>query len=817
MKWKSFHQFGHDALGPIINLFLIRLHAHLGLCGGKDHKILFALRAGLRIADLYQTWGTARGARMPANMALLKASRLMAIKAAHGTAPILSATALGQEMDGATLNQIIRCILNRDIASGRLKAPAEVAQMPLHEFLATDDPVAQVVRRYLKRQSATYEKYLRHLAGGAERLILVDSGWRGSTQLLLEAAFPRHQWEGVYFGCIGRAEILGHRPGPMHGLLFDSERFLPEHPETAFVAHRHLVESLFEPGIPSIEQIEAGDVGATPWIGDPITAESTAAGWDEAYAGVKTYVASHAADGLASAMAAHGAAIERLADMLCHPTRSDVPYASGKMRSHDMGRTGEWPPVFPAKDRFPGDNAELRMQQAIWPCGQAALEFPAGQSRPWQDKLLQRYRGKSDESYFVAPTDAPQATTEPRPAHVAIITRTKNRPLLLKRAAESVAAQTHEHYSWVVVNDGGDLDDVRRVIRDSRVDPTRVILCHHPLSLGMEAASNAGIRAAASNYVVIHDDDDSWQPDFLLETVGFLERNRRVYGGVITGTQYISEEIRGQEVIEHERKPYNDWVVNVQLAEMVTGNFFAPIAFVFRRDIWEAVGGYDENLPVLGDWDFNLRFLLRADIGVLPRALACYHHRDRGGGASHYANSVIGGIDRHAAYNAIVRNKYIRAAATSDEYAALAVLMGTAFSGGDLRHRLDALTHRVAALPPQANPLQPQVEALQAQTQDLQGRMDRRWVMLHAAAAAFVDIRKLGITAGEFIAHMTHSIDSLVSKAKLEAPPDFDGDEYLRLYPDVAEAIARGDSFGAFDHYIKHGHKEGRQRPAKAA
>jgi hypothetical protein len=82
---------------------------------------------------------------------------------------------------------------------------------------------------------------------------------------------------------------------------------------------------------------------------------------------------------------------------------------------------------------------------------------------------------------------------------------------------------------------------------------------------------------------VIHDDDDSWHPEFLERTVAFLDAPEGArYGGVATHSHYISEEIRDDIVIEHDARPYNDWVRNVQLSEMACGNFFPPIAFVFR-------------------------------------------------------------------------------------------------------------------------------------------------------------------------------------------------------------------------------------------
>lgn len=178
----------------------------------------------------------------------------------------------------------------------------------------------------------------------------------------------------------------------------------------------------------------------------------------------------------------------------------------------------------------------------------------------------------------------------------------------------------------------------------------------------MEAASNLGVRAVETDYVAIHDDDDTWHPKYLEETLGFLRSPRGLkYKGAISKVVYVSEEIDGDDVIRHDEYMYNDWVEDVTFMNMLFENIFPPIAFVYEREVYNTVGGYDETLPVLGDWDFHLRFLHQADIGVVPQPLAYYHHRDRAvAAAGNYANSVSGGVTKHQEYNALLRNRYFR-------------------------------------------------------------------------------------------------------------------------------------------------------------
>ena len=56
-------------------------------------------------------------------------------------------------------------------------------------------------------------------------------------------------------------------------------------------------------------------------------------------------------------------------------------------------------------------------------------------------------------------------------------------------------------------------------------------------------------------------------------------------------------------------------------------NPYAPIAFVYRRSVHERIGLFDERFSVVGDWDFNLRFLQVFEVGVIDQRLANYHWR----------------------------------------------------------------------------------------------------------------------------------------------------------------------------------------------
>jgi glycosyltransferase involved in cell wall biosynthesis len=507
--------------------------------------------------------------------------------------------------------------------------------------------------------------------------------------------------------------------------------------------------------------------------------------------------------------------------MITVPSPEDAKALVCKERSADFGRSLKVPILIPPDDPSIWKTPEDRINNALWPQGQIALEFQPGLAREKQFELL-KMRNVSDyfdpagASVAAACVRADQLPEEANPT-VAVVTRTKNRPLLLERAARSVANQTYAHYLWVVVNDGGDEQAAREVVEQAAIDPRKIIFINNSQSRGMEAASNIGIRACQSAYVVIHDDDDSWEPEFLKRTVAFLQMPAGArYGGVITQSTYISEEIKNNEIIERGRWSYQNWVRNVQLAEMACSNMFAPIAFLFRRSVYEEVGGYNEALPVLGDWHFNIAFLLKADIAVINEPLAYYHHRDRGA-VEVYANSVIGARAKHEEFNAIVRNQFLRELARGSS-ANLVVAMG--YMTNEIRNQADRMRKTfegVTASRANASHVTAEASNGSGQGSSLTDLADLRWTLLQVMSQGGL-WQRLAPRGSQVHADMTWGeLTPILKKAKIKikAPTDFDDALYLTQNRDVAPQIENGTFGSGYEHYVKYGRDERRARPVK--
>jgi glycosyltransferase involved in cell wall biosynthesis len=247
-------------------------------------------------------------------------------------------------------------------------------------------------------------------------------------------------------------------------------------------------------------------------------------------------------------------------------------------------------------------------------------------------------------------------------AKVVVVTRTKDRKLLLGRAIESVLGQRHQDWAHVIINDGGGRDHVEPLVERQRERYAgRVLVLHNEKCLGMEAASNVGLRATSSDYVTIHDDDDTWHPEFLETMVPRLERKQRpTIRGVVSRSLRVVETIEGPELREISRDPFNGALRQLTLYGIAGGNLFPPISFLYERAVHDEIGYFREDFPVLGDWEFNLRFLARWDIDVVRRALANYHHRHKPTEGI-YANTISAADDLHALYTSALLNELLRA------------------------------------------------------------------------------------------------------------------------------------------------------------
>lgn len=240
-------------------------------------------------------------------------------------------------------------------------------------------------------------------------------------------------------------------------------------------------------------------------------------------------------------------------------------------------------------------------------------------------------------------------------ARVGIVIRTRRRPEFLRRALQDVAGQSFGDWQVVVVNDGGDPAQVDGVVAAAGAG-ARISTIHIPDGDGGRCrAANTGVRAVEAEYVVLHDDDDRWHPEFLAHTAAWLDAHPD-RSGVAATTEIVYEEQHGDDWVEVGRAPFWAGMQRISLGEMMSVNRVVPISLLYRRAVHDDVGWYDESLNAVEDWDLYLRILARGELGFLAgEPLAYWTQRPGASGAE--ANSMFALAAEHGYDDAVVRDR----------------------------------------------------------------------------------------------------------------------------------------------------------------
>ena len=195
---------------------------------------------------------------------------------------------------------------------------------------------------------------------------------------------------------------------------------------------------------------------------------------------------------------------------------------------------------------------------------------------------------------------------------VSVITPTYNRPRYLREAIESVVAQDMADWELLVINDGG--EDVRRVVE--AFDDHRIRYWHRSQNTGKAACLNFALEQVRGDYIAYLDDDDTWYPNHLSTLVDALDRHPR-YGAAYTEpyeVYYLKGEDGRRIPLHKQVKLCRDF----NRSFMFIFNHVLPISLMHRRGLGRRVGGYDEDVTVLIDWNLNRKLACITDFLHVP-------------------------------------------------------------------------------------------------------------------------------------------------------------------------------------------------------
>lgn len=198
---------------------------------------------------------------------------------------------------------------------------------------------------------------------------------------------------------------------------------------------------------------------------------------------------------------------------------------------------------------------------------------------------------------------------------VTIITPFYNTGSIFLETAESVLGQSLQQWEWLIINDGTDDPEALQMLGKFRDKDPRIHVIDMNANQGPPSARNAGLRSATGDFVFFLDSDDLIEPTTLEKTTWFLESNPQF--GFCKG---YTVSFDGQEYLG---------TVGFQTADLFLSRNPVTILSMVKRQVLEAVGGFDETLmDGLEDWDFWLHCAAEGFWGyTIPEYLDWYRRR----------------------------------------------------------------------------------------------------------------------------------------------------------------------------------------------
>ncbi|MDB5875662.1 MAG: hydrolase [Ramlibacter sp.] len=365
--------FGRIVLGPIVVQFCLLIWAYASEARASGTaSLMFCARGGIGIREAFERVIARLGLPLDMPRENLMISRLVAARAAILAQRHSAIEELDREFKGSSFAEVAAALGGRNYELSQDWQGLFTGQ---HFLKLLFGHSGTEVFSDIKKQNELFARHLGQLAKGADRIILCDTGLYASTQRLLADGFPALRIETIQFA---RSNYKGH--GEEHfakvtGLMVEQDVYSPLNVHSCVLRYWHLIESLFEPAVPSARLFseKGGQVAAN--CGDITFGKINPAANNPLLRGALDYIESLPPNGGATALNAAEAAWRRLRQAITRPTDAELKCLEVAGRSVDFGRPDILQIFTPAQHK--GFMTKLALLKAqLWREGTIAREFP---------------------------------------------------------------------------------------------------------------------------------------------------------------------------------------------------------------------------------------------------------------------------------------------------------------------------------------------------------------------------------------------------------------------------------------------------------
>lgn len=196
---------------------------------------------------------------------------------------------------------------------------------------------------------------------------------------------------------------------------------------------------------------------------------------------------------------------------------------------------------------------------------------------------------------------------------VSVIVPCYNHEKYIEKCLLSVLNQTYQSIQLLVIDDGSK-DNSFSIIKS--MAEQYGFFCQYQNNRGLSTTLNCTIKEyAKGDYICCLASDDYWPANKLELQVAFMENNPQyelTYGKALEFDDENQESTLIGEI-------YQGRIFN----ELIKRNFVPALTIMYRRKVFNHIGGYDESLRI-EDWDFLLRVANLFQIAGINQLLGYY-------------------------------------------------------------------------------------------------------------------------------------------------------------------------------------------------
>ena len=213
---------------------------------------------------------------------------------------------------------------------------------------------------------------------------------------------------------------------------------------------------------------------------------------------------------------------------------------------------------------------------------------------------------------------------------VSVIIPTFNRFSLISRAIDSVLNQTIKPFEIIVVDDGSS-DNTSTFIKNNY----KSVKLIKQNNLGVSKARNVGIKNSSGDWIALLDSDDEWKKNKLEVQIKSLSEYD-YYSVCHTNEIWIRNGIRVNQKKRHQKYGGDIFDKCLDICRI------SPSSIIFKKNIINEVGWFDEGLSICEDYDLWLRIAANFKILFIDKPLVIKY-----GGHSDQLSKSVNGIEAY--------------------------------------------------------------------------------------------------------------------------------------------------------------------------